>query len=71
MKKIKATSIAFAVAIVQRVVSEYALGILWDWHIFTVCWSRRCAHSDWTRDRLTCAVVVLHLEQLHKLRHRD
>lgn len=37
MKKIRATSIAFAVAIVQRVVSDYALGILWDWHIFTVC----------------------------------
>lgn len=36
MKKIRATSIAFGAAMVQRIVSDYALGILWDWHIFTV-----------------------------------
>jgi OPT family oligopeptide transporter len=33
-KKMKALSIAFAGALVQRVVSQYALGILWDWHFF-------------------------------------
>lgn len=33
--KMKALSIAFAAAFVLRVVSQYALGILWDWHIFT------------------------------------
>lgn len=35
MKKIKALGIAFAVALVQRVASYYAIGILYDWHIFT------------------------------------
>lgn len=33
--KMRALSISFAVACVLRVVSQYALGILWDWHIFT------------------------------------
>lgn len=35
MKKIKALGIAFAVALIQRVASYYAIGILYDWHIFT------------------------------------
>jgi len=26
-------SIAFAAALVLRVVSQYAIGILWDWHV--------------------------------------
>jgi hypothetical protein len=34
-KKMKALSIAFVGALVLRVVSQYAVGILWDWHIFT------------------------------------
>ncbi|KAF1992316.1 oligopeptide transporter [Aulographum hederae CBS 113979] len=33
--KMKALSIAFTIALVLRVVSQYAIGILWDWHIFT------------------------------------
>jgi OPT family oligopeptide transporter len=33
--KMKALSIAFAGALVLRVVSQYAIGILWDWHVFT------------------------------------
>ncbi|KAH0536448.1 hypothetical protein FGG08_006688 [Glutinoglossum americanum] len=33
--KTKALSIAFALAFTLRVVSQYAIGILWDWHIFT------------------------------------
>ncbi|KAF2273660.1 oligopeptide transporter [Westerdykella ornata] len=33
--KMKALSISFASALVLRVVSQYALGILWDWHFFT------------------------------------
>ncbi|KAI9755230.1 MAG: Cu-binding protein [Chaenotheca gracillima] len=33
--KTKALSISFSIALVLRVVSQYALGILWDWHIFT------------------------------------
>ncbi|KAH9840347.1 putative metal-nicotianamine transporter YSL5 [Teratosphaeria destructans] len=33
--KMKALSIAFTMALVLRVVSQYATGILWDWHIFT------------------------------------
>jgi uncharacterized oligopeptide transporter (OPT) family protein len=33
--KIKALGWAFAAACILRVVSQYALGILWDWHFFT------------------------------------
>lgn len=33
--KMKALSISFSAALVLRVVSQYAIGILWDWHIFT------------------------------------
>lgn len=33
--KVKALGYAFAFATILRVVSQYALGILWDWHIFT------------------------------------
>ncbi|KAH7040913.1 OPT oligopeptide transporter protein-domain-containing protein [Microdochium trichocladiopsis] len=35
IRKIKALGVAFLIAFVLRVVSDYALGILWDWHIFT------------------------------------
>ncbi|KAK3070397.1 hypothetical protein LTR53_005664 [Teratosphaeriaceae sp. CCFEE 6253] len=33
--KMKALGIAFSTSLLLRVVSQYALGILWDWHIFT------------------------------------
>lgn len=33
--KMKALSYAFSGALVLRVVSQYATGILWDWHFFT------------------------------------
>jgi uncharacterized oligopeptide transporter (OPT) family protein len=33
--KLYALSIAFSGALIFRVVSQYALGIIWDWHIFT------------------------------------
>ena len=33
--KMKALGIAFSISFVLRVVSQYAIGILWDWHIFT------------------------------------
>ena len=33
--KMKALSISFSAAFLLRVVSQYAPGILWDWHIFT------------------------------------
>lgn len=33
--KMKALSIAFSAALILRVVSQYATGILWDWHFFT------------------------------------
>ncbi|KAF3901992.1 hypothetical protein ABW21_db0209393 [Orbilia brochopaga] len=33
-KRIKGLSIAFIGAFILRVVSQYAVGILWDWHIF-------------------------------------
>lgn len=32
--KMRGLSIAFAFALILRVVSQYALGILWDWHFF-------------------------------------
>jgi len=35
MKKIKALGISFFAAFIQRIVSYYAIGILYDWHIFT------------------------------------
>jgi uncharacterized oligopeptide transporter (OPT) family protein len=35
MKKLKALLFTFTAAIIQRVVSYYAIGILYDWHIFT------------------------------------
>lgn len=35
IKKLKALGIAFGAAIVQRVASYYAIGILYDWHVFT------------------------------------
>jgi len=33
--KMKGLSLAFGLALIIRVVSQYCLGILWDWHIFT------------------------------------
>jgi OPT family oligopeptide transporter len=33
--KMRALSLAFSAAILLRVVSQYATGILWDWHVFT------------------------------------
>lgn len=36
--KMKALSYAFAGACILRVSSQYALGILWDWHFFTWCY---------------------------------
>ncbi|GIZ42990.1 hypothetical protein CKM354_000623600 [Cercospora kikuchii] len=33
--QMKALGIAFSCALLLRVVSQYAIGILWDWHIFT------------------------------------
>ena len=33
--KMKALSLAFSAALILRVTSQYAIGILWDWHIFT------------------------------------
>lgn len=35
IKKIKALGVSFMTAFIQRIVSYYALGILYDWHIFT------------------------------------
>ncbi|RPA81593.1 OPT superfamily oligopeptide transporter [Ascobolus immersus RN42] len=35
MKKSRALGYTFLICIIWRVVSQYALGILWDWHIFT------------------------------------
>jgi uncharacterized oligopeptide transporter (OPT) family protein len=33
--KMKGLSIAFGAALIVRVVSQYCLGIMWDWHFFT------------------------------------
>jgi uncharacterized oligopeptide transporter (OPT) family protein len=35
IKKIKALGIAFSSALIQRIASYYAIGILYDWHLFT------------------------------------
>lgn len=34
-RKMRVLSLAFAFAVVLRVLSQYAVGILWDWHPFT------------------------------------
>ncbi|PVH77466.1 OPT superfamily oligopeptide transporter [Cadophora sp. DSE1049] len=34
-KKVKVLLYAFAAAVILRVVSQYATGIIWDWHVFT------------------------------------
>jgi uncharacterized oligopeptide transporter (OPT) family protein len=46
MKKFKALGIAFAASLTLVVVSQYALGILFDWHIFTwfYIWS---GYTNW------------------------
>jgi hypothetical protein len=33
LAKMKALSYAFMVAFIMRVVGQYALGILWEWHV--------------------------------------
>ncbi|KAI1339400.1 OPT oligopeptide transporter protein-domain-containing protein [Xylariaceae sp. FL0016] len=35
MSKLKALACAFSAALIQRVASYYAVGILYDWHVFT------------------------------------
>jgi hypothetical protein len=35
MKRIKGLGIAFGASFVQRVTSYYAIGLLYDWHVFT------------------------------------
>jgi len=57
--KMKGLSIAFSAALVLRVVSQYAIGILWDWHV-------SIRHIPFCSPMLTKAdlYVVLHLGQL-------
>ncbi|KAI5918433.1 OPT oligopeptide transporter protein-domain-containing protein [Camillea tinctor] len=35
LSKLKALGVAFSAALIQRVASYYAVGILYDWHVFT------------------------------------
>ncbi|OQO03253.1 hypothetical protein B0A48_11509 [Cryoendolithus antarcticus] len=44
VKKLKALGIAFAASMVQRIVSYYCIGILYDWHIFTVSFPNSLHH---------------------------
>ncbi|KAG0694195.1 OPT oligopeptide transporter protein-domain-containing protein [Suillus ampliporus] len=50
-KKTKALIYSFLCAIILRVVSEYAPGMLWDWHIFyalnRIGWSSAIAAESW------------------------
>ncbi|KAG2151124.1 OPT oligopeptide transporter protein-domain-containing protein [Suillus bovinus] len=50
-KKTKALFYSFIIAISLRVVSEYAPGLLWDWHVFyalnRVGWSSAIAAESW------------------------
>ncbi|KAG2344576.1 OPT superfamily oligopeptide transporter [Suillus weaverae] len=50
-KKTKALIYAFIFAILLRVVSEYAPGLLWDWHVFyalnRIGWSSAIAAESW------------------------
>jgi hypothetical protein len=36
--KMKGLSLAFSAAFILRVISQYALGILWEWHFFLWFW---------------------------------
>jgi uncharacterized oligopeptide transporter (OPT) family protein len=63
--KMKGLSISFAVALLIRVVSQYAVGILWDWHFFT--WQvplKISFQSHSNKDK------VLHLGQIQQLSSR-
>jgi uncharacterized oligopeptide transporter (OPT) family protein len=50
-KKTKALIYSFAGAIILRVVSEYAPGLLWDWHVFyalnRIGWSSAIGVESW------------------------
>lgn len=60
-KKLKALMITFACAIIHRVASYYAIGILYDWHIFT--WY--VSHTElWTV--IDDTAQVLYLGQLQE-----
>jgi len=50
VKKLKALLITFGAAIVHRVVSYYAIGILYDWHFFTwfFIWGSKYPHAPTT-----------------------
>lgn len=50
-KKTKTLLYAFIFAILLRVVSEYAPGLLWDWHVFyalnRIGWTSAIAAESW------------------------
>ena len=51
-KKTNALIIAFLVAITWRCVSEYAPGILWDWHwgwtLYSIGWKQAVKVENWS-----------------------
>ncbi|KAK5113887.1 hypothetical protein LTR85_010420 [Meristemomyces frigidus] len=51
-KKTKALIIAFCIAITWRCVSEYAPGILWDWHwgwtLYSIGWQQAVKVENWS-----------------------
>lgn len=68
MSKLKALSLSFTAALVQRVASYYAIGILYDWHFFTWihiwsksrdCYPRRCSRCFFSMPRRDPAPKLL------------
>lgn len=45
LRKMRALSWAFVAAASLRVLSQYAMGLLWDWHPFT--WLFNLSSGDW------------------------
>lgn len=60
-RKTKALILAFSFAITLRVVSEYAPGVLWDWHLFytlsRIGWTSAIRAESWVR--VLCRPLVL------------
>ena len=57
-KKTLALILSFLLAILWRITSEYAPGIMWDWHwgwwLFEAGWTWIIAAENWVRILLRC-----------------
>jgi hypothetical protein len=63
--KMKALSIALSIAFILRVVSQYALGILWEWHVSDYI-ALYCHFRTYLIVSPTALYLVLHLGPLQQ-----